>query len=202
MSAISSGAMAVVLLLGTVPCVYTNTGSPGPNTDSPIGSTVLFKEMSDWYGKQTDQLAKPPSITKSPTTEGAGLSMRDAAGKTPTRGSQVSSGCWDLAQLRAGGRVYFFEAWRVHLSFEKMQLAAWVSNSSTPPLLPSCDLKNWDRSDLRVPNKWNVNAQGWERSVLIQTNLSGWKRWSILVWCCREAAGGWGPTPAFSRGST
>lgn len=90
----------------------------------PKGSTVLFKEMSDWYGKQTDQLAKPPSITKPPTTEGAGLSMWDAAGKTPARGSQVSSGHWDSAWLRAGGRVYSFEAWRVHLSFEKIQLPA------------------------------------------------------------------------------
>ena len=68
MSEISSGGMPVVLLLGTVPCVY--TGSSGPNTDSPIGSTVLFEEMSDCLIRETNRSTSQASKYHQATDHG------------------------------------------------------------------------------------------------------------------------------------
>ena len=70
MSEISSGGMAVVPLLGTVPSVYKNTGSSGPNTDSPIGSTVLFEEMSDCLIWETNRSTSQASRYHQATNHG------------------------------------------------------------------------------------------------------------------------------------
>lgn len=108
---------AVVLLLGTVPCVYTNTGGPGPNTDTAIGSAALFEEISSCFIWETNKSTNQACTSKDhQQVRELHHGAWDAAGKTQTRCISCSPACGsplaagDSAQLQSWGCVYSFEA--------------------------------------------------------------------------------------------
>lgn len=92
-SMISSG-KAVGLLLGTVPCVYTNTGGPGPNTDTAIGSAALFEEISSCFIWETNKSTNQACTSKDhQQVRELHHGAWDAAGKTQTRCISCSPAC-------------------------------------------------------------------------------------------------------------